>query len=91
MRCGEFLAALLEESLPIGGDQLFHGFDQQRQRRFAVCGDGQVDFRKLQVVRVVASREEIVGRDADLLRAGPIGSHAGKIDHFDAEDHVGIL
>ena len=44
MRRGQLRAAIFEQALAIAGELALDGFDQRRQRRFGVGGDGQIDF-----------------------------------------------
>ena len=54
-------ATLVEYSLAIAGDQLLAGFDQQRQRRLGISGDGEIRFIVFSEVLIVALHEQIHG------------------------------
>ena len=66
---GQLRAAILKRALAIVGEQALHRFDQRRQRRFGIGGDGEVHFREALEVLIVALDVEIAGGDADQFRA----------------------
>src|SRR5262245_24250497 len=90
MRFCELGAPILKEAAPIVADESLYRFGQRRQRSLAVGGDREIGLCVALEVLVVAACEQVVRRDADLLRAGLRRTRTRKVEYFESDDEIRI-